>query len=229
MKNIALYAIIACLLTIGSAVQAQEASTPLNNGRPEGVVPHPPATTEANAPSPFSHENSDADWDVNRDVQKQEESTLIFPQDFEVLQDELFNSASNREVVEQIEALKTVVRRMQAEQEALRRENEVFRRSLAACCSAEESGLGTRDAYLLQNAPNPFINATRVEYFVPRHLTNAVIELRDIKGALIATYPVRPGKGDLNIDRNNLEAGSYLYALTIDGEMVDTKVMIFIP
>lgn len=229
MKNITFFTFIICFLSAGPTVFAQEQTTLLNNGRPQGFKAQP-ANKSGDTDTPrLNYENSEADWDVNGNAPKQQEETIYYPQDITILQDELFNSASNQEVVAQVEALKALVRQMQTDQEALKRENELFRRSLAACCSADESGLSAQDAYLLQNAPNPFQNNTRIEYFVPRNLKSAVIEIRDIKGALIASYPVRPGKSSLNIDRNNLDAGSYLYALTVDGQMVDTKVMIFKP
>ncbi|MCR9098406.1 MAG: T9SS type A sorting domain-containing protein [bacterium] len=228
MKNTIKFIFILCLTAAGIPLLAQEQTTELDNGRPAGMTSKP--VQKSDLPTyDRSHENSNQDWDVHRNLPKQEEQTMVYPQDILVLQDELFNTSSRQEVVEQLEAMKALLRQLQAGQEALKRENEIFRRSLAACCAADETGLGVKDAYLLQNAPNPFINNTRIEYFVPRNLGNAVIELRDIKGALIASYPVRPGNSSLNIDRNNLDAGSYLYALVVDGKMVDTKVMIFKP
>ena len=228
MKNTITFIFMLCLVIAGTPLLAQEQTTMLNNGRSAGMTPSP--VQKSGTPTiDRSHENSDQDWDVHRNLPKQKEETLVYPQDVLVLQDELFNTSSRQEVVEQLEAMKALLRQLQADQEALKRENEIFRRSLASCCAADETGLGVKDAYLLQNAPNPFINNTRIEYFVPRNMGSAVIELRDIKGALIASYPVQPGKSSLNIDRNNLDAGSYLYALVVDGQMVDTKVMIFKP
>ena len=229
MKNIAILTFIVCLLAAGQSAVAQSQTATLDNGRSQSMKAKPAEKTVDTEPARLSYENSNNDLDINQDQPREQDETLIYPQDIIVLQDELFNSTSNAEVVEQLEAMKRVIRQLQAEQDILKKENELFRRSLAACCSADESGLGAKDAYLLQNAPNPFVNNTRVDYYVPEHLTNVIIELRDIKGALIASYPVRPGKSSVNIDRNSLEAGSYLYALIVDGEMIDTKVMIFKP
>ena len=106
-----------CLVIAGTPLLAQEQTTVINNGRSAGMTPSP-VQKSGTPTNDRSHENSDQDWDVHRNLPKQKEETLVYPQDVLVLQDELFNTSSRQEVVEQLEAMKALLRQLQADQEA---------------------------------------------------------------------------------------------------------------
>lgn len=223
MKHIKILSLLVCLLASSTLVVAQ------NNGRDGNTAPQqaaPAAETNVRVDEMVNGTDFDEprlnlreDEEVNRD--------FVFPRDFAVLEDELLNSANISQVLDQFNALKTMVMELRTANEELRLENRNIRKSLGSCCTATELGLSASDAYLMQNAPNPVHANTQVEFFVPEGLTNATIEIRDIKGLLIESYAVgTDGFGKLDIDRANLQTGTYLYYLTIDGEVVDSKVMI---
>lgn len=227
MKNIALIFIALFQLAIIPIAIGQQ--TNLNNGRSANATPaspvQPEASTTAHNQYQDIYDGNDLD-DPGTMPQRGDEHTY-FPQDIEVLQDELFNSASPQEVIEQVGSLKRLVAQLNRTTEELRRENRLIRRSLGACCSRDELGFTANDAYLLQNAPNPSNDQTVIEYFVPEGLRQAQIEVRDVKGALLQTFDLEAkGMNQLTLSAGQFASGTYLYYLTIDGDIIDSKVMI---
>jgi Chaperone of endosialidase len=82
-------------------------------------------------------------------------------------------------------------------------------------------------AKLYQNTPNPFTQTTQIAYFLPQILTTAILNIYDLTGKEIASYPVtQVGKGFVIIDGGTLTAGQYMYTLLVDGTEVGTKKMI---
>lgn len=212
-----------CLCLCGN-LSAQDIGTE-NNGRKVG------ASAKA-APTEMPAQKAQADprnVTDDRDIpgKTREPRTDIFlPEAIEELRDELYNSASVPEVVAEVEALKTVLADIQAKQEMLRRENELLHKQLSNCCEANAQGLTAKDAYLLQNAPNPFQETSELHYFVPESAGDARIEIHDLKGISLHTFNLTKGKGSIQLDAAELPAGAYVYFLIIDKEMIDSKVMI---
>jgi hypothetical protein len=226
MRNIKF--LLVCLLQVAliQLVVAQNGSTD-KNGRPEGSAPNivEPINNSFSGITTPEVGNDDLDTPIGGIAKS--EAHVYYPQDLEVLQDELLNSAHVTEMVAQIEAMKRLIRDMNQRYDELQQENALIRRSLNACCSANELGLSASDAYLLQNAPNPFNESSRIAFFVPRGLNNAQIELRDVKGVLLETFDVdATGMSNIDVDGTRYQSGTYLYYLSIDGEVVDSKVMI---
>ena len=85
----------------------------------------------------------------------------------------------------------------------------------------------TTNAFLLQNTPNPFSTQTEIRYCVPENTKNANIYVFSLNGNLLLTKPITQlGNGGVTIYNNELNAGMYIYTLTIDGVEVDSKRMI---
>ncbi len=87
----------------------------------------------------------------------------------------------------------------------------------------------TNTSYSLgQNYPNPFIEATTIEFNLP--VANTVyIEISDLQGKLIESFSgdYTAGKHTLEIDlRGKAESGVYLYRMTTD-DFTDTKLFTF--
>lgn len=221
MKNIKLIALFIFALALTQTTYGQE------NGRPAGMTPNPAKKeTVRNGDSQRDKLVNGHDFDVAPPIREKEED-LIFPADFQSIQDELVNSSDKRELVAAINELRNQMNRLIAAYEDLKLENGVIRESLGNCCSDSELGLSAKDAYLLQNAPNPYQTTTEIKFFIPRGLSNVQIEVRDVKGVLLQTFQIDDaGYGQINIDGTRLSAGSYLYFLSVDGEAVDSKVMI---
>ncbi len=80
---------------------------------------------------------------------------------------------------------------------------------------------------LFQNSPNPFNNQTEIKYYLPENAENAVINVYSLNGNLLLTKPITQlGNGSVIINGNELEAGMYIYTLTVDGQEIDSKRMI---
>jgi hypothetical protein len=80
---------------------------------------------------------------------------------------------------------------------------------------------------LEQNTPNPFNIATTIGYYLPATITTAGIYIYDMNGTQLKSYPItQKEKGNIVINGREFNAGMYLYALIVDGKVVNTKRMI---
>ncbi len=79
---------------------------------------------------------------------------------------------------------------------------------------------------LEQNAPNPFNQNTVIGYYVPQNAVNAYINITDMNGKLIKSVTAAKGNGKITINKGQLNSGTYVYALYIDGKQVSSKQMI---
>lgn len=80
---------------------------------------------------------------------------------------------------------------------------------------------------LYQNYPNPFMDNTIIQYFIPENSQDAVLVLKDGMGQVLNSIPL-PAKGEhqLELSLNDLPNGMYYYTLVIDGESISTKKMV---
>ncbi len=227
MKNITLFFICLFQVALFQVATAQETAMD-ENGRPAGSTPMQVAP-ETTTPSTNHRGNNfnGSDQDIPGQIPQTSSENTFYPQDIDVLHDELINSSSPAEMVEQIEALRRLTADLLQSYEELRQENRLIRRSLNSCCSRDEMGLSANDAYLLQNAPNPLRSSTTIRYFIPEGLPNAQLEIRDVKGVLLQTIEVEAnGMDEVTLNGAQYQTGTYLYYLSIDGEVIDSKVMI---
>lgn len=82
-------------------------------------------------------------------------------------------------------------------------------------------------ASLSQNAPNPFVKGTTINYTLPQSFGTAKIVITDNYGKVIKDMKVTgSGKGSLYTDASSLAAGTYQYSLYVDGKLVETKQMV---
>ncbi len=80
---------------------------------------------------------------------------------------------------------------------------------------------------LEQNQPNPFSEATEINYHVPSGANNARITISDANGKVVRTYKLSGrAQGTVTINAGTLAAGSYTYSLVVDGNVTDTKLML---
>ncbi|MEL7427858.1 MAG: T9SS type A sorting domain-containing protein, partial [Bacteroidota bacterium] len=154
-----------------------------------------------------------------------DQEDLTFPADLETLREELNVSASPRQVIERVNAMSEKMEALLLANEELRRENEVIRKSLQSCCNS--SNLEAEDAYLLQNSPNPVVDQSQIRYFVPENMTDARVEIADLKGIVLQSLELEQfGLNQVNVDTQSLGTGNYIYTLYVDGKIVDSRIMI---
>lgn len=81
--------------------------------------------------------------------------------------------------------------------------------------------------YLVQNSPNPFVNETKIGYYLPISVKNANIYIYNMNGEQLKSYQLlQRGVGNHVIKGSELSAGIYIYALITDEKVIDTKRMI---
>ncbi|MDL2221272.1 tail fiber domain-containing protein [Parabacteroides sp. OttesenSCG-928-N08] len=83
-----------------------------------------------------------------------------------------------------------------------------------------------QQAVLFQNDPNPFTHTTQIRYALPVNAASATIYIYNMQGVQIEEYPLQKQSEYLNISAGKLQPAMYLYALVVDGEIIDTKKMI---
>jgi len=82
-------------------------------------------------------------------------------------------------------------------------------------------------SYLFQNQPNPFSKSTEIKYFIAENANQVALLVFDVRGVLINQLPVyEKGESKTIIHANELQAGTYIYQLVIDGKEIDSKKMI---
>ena len=86
----------------------------------------------------------------------------------------------------------------------------------------------TGEAAIYQNVPNPFFQTTEIIYRLSTNARSASICICDLTGKQLKSYTLQPDMptGKIVIPASDLTAGMYLYALVIDGTLVDSKRMI---
>ncbi|MCD9018045.1 tail fiber domain-containing protein [Parachryseolinea silvisoli] len=82
-------------------------------------------------------------------------------------------------------------------------------------------------AALFQNGPNPFSQTTAIDMIVPDAAQQPNLIIYSLDGKQVSSIPVSGrGKTSVQIQGNQLPAGIYYYALTIDGQLIDVKKMV---
>lgn len=224
MKNIKFLSIIFVLLASCQLTFAQSAE---NNGR--DLDAQPGTVIEAPTPTTNTVVNVEDDRDAPTGEVTEEALDYFYPVDIDIINEDLSNSIHPVELVERINELSNLVKSLKADYEELKLENSVIRQSFSNCCSSADLGLGAKDAYILQNAPNPFVETSEIKYFVPAGLKNVRMEVRDLKGELIVSIPIEEsGYGKVNVGNSDkaISAGTYIYSLSVDGQMIDSNVML---
>ena len=82
-------------------------------------------------------------------------------------------------------------------------------------------------AELNQNTPNPFNGTTSISYVVPTDASSAQISIFGTSGQLMKTLDIEHvGKGSLDVNAQDLPAGTYSYQLIVNGRSVESKKMV---
>jgi len=80
---------------------------------------------------------------------------------------------------------------------------------------------------LEQNVPNPFVQQTTIDYFLPDNVEKAQILFYNMQGKLIhAVDLMQKGKGSIIVFAQDLSSGVYSYMLVADGQITQSKKMI---
>ena len=126
------------------------------------------------------------------------------------------------------------VQELSAENEALKSRLEKIEQMIASGATQQSndntvSTVTLSNAKLDQNKPNPFNQNSIISYYIPQNTGNAALHIFGMDGKIIKSIPVTSkGSGQLMINAGQLAAGTYQYALIIDGKVFGTKKMVII-
>ena len=93
--------------------------------------------------------------------------------------------------------------------------------------STEKSSLQLNEAALEQNTPNPFNGSTMINYQLPENTFDAKIVITSINGQVVRSMPLNgKGRGQIQLQATDLQTGSYMYSLYVNGQLIDTKSLL---
>lgn len=221
MKDIKLVLTFCLAVLFMGAITAQNITD--NNGRAPGEKPtiivkedniqNTPQTDEpvsdADIPGSYPDNSGASEW--------------TFPTDL----DELSEEMSVKEIAEKLGSMEEQLQAFKLQNEQLQLENRTIKKSLNNCCDASKLGLAYEDAYLLQNAPNPFSQATVLSYFIPQKSEKARLEVCNTEGKILEQFVINnKGLGTIDLEAQALPMGTYIYSLYIEDKIIDSKVMV---
>lgn len=222
MKTIKLLLILAVQFAAFQVVTAQEKHD--ENGRLIGTkAANVEQTQEVKAaPDVFDGDDLDVPGDKNYFEHAPVEAVEAVNDSDQPVQEYI----SNEDILTKIETMEAELAALRKHNEALEAENRSIRKGMSNCCVDASFDLALEQAFLLQNSPNPFANATKIQFFMPDDVENAIIEVRNLQGILMGAYDVEGGIGEITIDGASFAQGTYIYTLSVEGQLIDSKVMI---
>lgn len=93
-----------------------------------------------------------------------------------------------------------------------------------------EKSITINENILYQNIPNSFSESTEIYYYLTDKVKNSTIIVYDMNGRQIKSYKLsQKGYNKISINGNEFNSGKgvYIYTLITDGQVIDTKRMIF--
>ncbi len=125
------------------------------------------------------------------------------------------------------------IKELKAEVEILKQEleNEKITDIQPKSTNLEESSNLNFDSeiqpFLGNNIPNPFDQATEIEFYLPQEISNADFYIYDLQGKQIMKFEVVEREyGSITIQGSQLMPGMYYYSLIADSRVIGTKQMI---
>lgn len=229
MKNIKYIAILVfqCALLQFTFAQSADNNGRSVNAKPGSVVKTEETSVAKDVPNKGSYiVDLDVPGALNDEVQEKKED-ISYPIDLEIMKDEIMASSNSTVDAQKVNELTTLVDDLRELTEELRLENRVIRENLNNCCSSNPREPSVNDAFLLQNAPNPFNESAEIRYFIPEGLEDVEIRIYDIQGSVLSASKIKnTGDGKLEVDSATLATGTFVYTLSVRGEIIDSKVMI---
>jgi trimeric autotransporter adhesin len=131
-------------------------------------------------------------------------------------------------VVPLIKAVQELTAKLEEQATAHQQEIETLKQHLGIADQVNGDDLKTAmGAALFQNNPNPFSEATEIKVSLPETTREAHVRVYNLEGKELKNIQVdKRGEASIKISANDLSAGMYLYALIVDGKVVDTKRLI---
>ncbi|MEZ4954502.1 MAG: T9SS type A sorting domain-containing protein [Saprospiraceae bacterium] len=111
--------------------------------------------------------------------------------------------------------------------EQLANENQTIKMEMSSCCAEAAKGMDLPYSIRCKIPPNPFPNG----YQNPilhwgKMQKRQKVEIRNADGILLKSYDLQQRHRFNDADVSDFANGSYVYTLSVDGKIVDSKVMI---
>lgn len=74
--------------------------------------------------------------------------------------------------------------------------------------------------------PNPSFSETTIEYIIPNGFSQAEIVITDLNGKEIKRYQVDNNFSNLILEQNEIQAGTYMYSLQVESQIIESKKII---
>jgi hypothetical protein len=111
--------------------------------------------------------------------------------------------------------------------EALTEEVNKLKAAMQAEADNHADALKLTNAYVEQIIPNPASNSTTIYYNSLPNGSDARLVVYDMNGKRIKQMQLsKGGSGSIKVDISSLSAGTYTYALLIDGKLMDSKPVV---
>ncbi len=92
-----------------------------------------------------------------------------------------------------------------------------------------ENSVELEEAYISQNMPNPTNSEAIIKYYLPENSGNAIVRFFSLSGQVMKEVDLEnKGQGEIKVNLHRMATGSYMYALIVDGELIDTKTMVVV-
>jgi len=204
-----------------SNLSAQEA---LNNGRTYSKSAKKVVLSQNVTNDSGTVDKGESDQDNSAAPIQEPKEDVFYPVDLDQLKAKVRNSAESKDANVRMDEMTQQIYDLVMFNEQLRLENQDIRRSLEQCCQKSSR----KDlSFLVQNAPNPFTEYTKVDYYLNSEINNAQIIIRSVDGREVQSVSIsESGYGSIEILANDLQEGFYIYTLHNDDEIIDSKVLI---
>lgn len=82
-------------------------------------------------------------------------------------------------------------------------------------------------AKIFNNTPNPFSSETLIPFFIPESVNDASILITNVQGIEVNVINIEQrASGSVVVSGSDISSGAYFYTLIVDGQIVDTKILV---
>jgi hypothetical protein len=131
-------------------------------------------------------------------------------------------------LVEAIKEQQLIIESLQSEIKELKSNSSKLKSAfLSAGTTSSSPAPNSSEHILYQNVPNPFSQSTTIEYYLADGFQRATLNIYDMNGTQLKSITLhQKGYGNVTLNGYELKAGMYMYALIVDGQLIDTKRMV---
>ncbi|MBP9083069.1 MAG: tail fiber domain-containing protein [Bacteroidia bacterium] len=135
-------------------------------------------------------------------------------------------------LVKAVQEQQEIINEQKSELQSLKNEIDLLNENLINCCNTSSTNVDAKTQIaetpvLFQNNPNPFMETTRIKYFLPKGKGVGSINVFTINGVSVKKIELQSyGMGEIVFEKGSLTPGAYIYNLEIDGSQIDSKWMV---